>query len=68
MGYGERPGQAPRCHGIDSPAPTVVPSGTHALVEPFILPHRQFDQMDTDPIAAFRASLALMESLFEVRP
>jgi DNA (cytosine-5)-methyltransferase 1 len=35
--YGERPGQKPRCHSIDSPLPTVVGSNTHALVEPFII-------------------------------
>jgi len=35
--YGERPGQAPRCHDIGEPMPTVVGSQTHALVEPFII-------------------------------
>jgi DNA (cytosine-5)-methyltransferase 1 len=30
--YGERPGQAPRTHSLDEPLPTVVGSGTHALV------------------------------------
>lgn len=48
--YGEREGQSPRCHSIDKPAPTVVAGNTHALVEPFILPHRQFTNMTVDDI------------------
>lgn len=35
--YGERPGQAPRCHDVNDPMPTVVGTQTHALVEPFLL-------------------------------
>lgn len=37
--YGERSGQAPRTHDIDSPAPTVVAGNTHALVQPFLVPY-----------------------------
>ena len=49
--YGEREGQSPRCHDIEGPVPTVVASGqTHGVVEPFILPHRQFDRMDVDSV------------------
>jgi DNA (cytosine-5)-methyltransferase 1 len=45
--YGERPGQAPRCHPTDAPLPTVVAGGvTHALVEPFLA-----DMRGTDPAA-----------------
>lgn len=50
--YGEREGQTPRTHDIDRPFPTVVAGGsTHALVEPFLLPHRQFDGMQVDDVA-----------------
>ena len=48
---GERPGQTPRTHSVDSPVPTVVACRpTHAVVEPFILPHRKFQQMDVDSV------------------
>lgn len=37
MGYGERPGQAPRCMGVDQSLGTVVAGGIkHALVSPSI--------------------------------
>lgn len=49
--YGEREGQAPRCHDIGRPVPTVVAGGVaHGVVEPFILPHRQFDGMQVDDV------------------
>lgn len=36
--YGEREGQAPRCHDAGAPLPTVVAGGvTHGLVEPFVM-------------------------------
>lgn len=35
--YGERPGQTPRTHSIDDPAPTVPATCQHGLVEPFVL-------------------------------
>ena len=37
-GYGERPGQAPRIHDIDSPLPTVVAKGKQNLVQPVTAP------------------------------
>lgn len=35
--FGERPGQEPRCHSIDDPAPAVTSHGAGALVEPFLV-------------------------------
>jgi DNA (cytosine-5)-methyltransferase 1 len=35
--YGERPGQAPRTHGLADPVPTIVGTAAHALIEPFLL-------------------------------
>lgn len=40
VGYGERPGQAPRVPGLDKPLGTVVASGArHALVAAFLAKH-----------------------------
>lgn len=39
--YGERLGQAKRCHDIDKPMPTVVGSITHGLVEPFLVAFKE---------------------------
>lgn len=51
VNYGERPGQSPRCHDIDQPLPTVTAGGvSHGVVQPFILPHRQFDNMSVDSV------------------
>lgn len=37
IGYGEAPGQAPRCNSIDSPLGTIVAGGIkHAVVAPFL--------------------------------
>jgi DNA (cytosine-5)-methyltransferase 1 len=36
--FGERPGQAPRTHAVDSPLPTVTGHGAGALAEPFLVP------------------------------
>ncbi|MCW1921299.1 DNA cytosine methyltransferase [Luteolibacter arcticus] len=36
--FGERPGQEPRTHDIDRPAPAVTSHGAGALVQPFIVP------------------------------
>ena len=46
---------------IDKPLSTITTMGaTHAVVTPFILPHRQFDRMDVDsvekPLRTFTAS------------
>jgi DNA (cytosine-5)-methyltransferase 1 len=35
--WGEREGQRPRTHDIDSPLPTIVGSPTHGLIEPFLV-------------------------------
>lgn len=35
--YGERPGQTPRSHDIDSPLPTVVGTVAHGIVSPFLV-------------------------------
>jgi DNA (cytosine-5)-methyltransferase 1 len=48
--FGERSGQDPRIHSVDAPTPTITSHGAGALVQPFILPHRQFDRMDVDSI------------------
>lgn len=48
--YGEREGQAPRTHSVDEPLPTVVGTTSHGVVQPFILPHRQFDGMQVDDV------------------
>ncbi len=40
IGYGERKGQAPRIHDIDSPLPTEVSSSKHYLCEPKIAPYQ----------------------------
>ena len=38
--YGEREGQAPRCHGVDEPAHTIVPTGNEgALVAAYLAQH-----------------------------
>lgn len=37
VNYGERTGQAPRCHDIDSPLPTVVGTISHAVIEAFVI-------------------------------
>lgn len=34
---GERAGQEPRCHSIESPMPTICTENGHALVEPFLV-------------------------------
>ena len=39
MGYGERPGQAPRALDIDKPIGTLVGSQKHALVSAFMAKH-----------------------------
>jgi DNA (cytosine-5)-methyltransferase 1 len=40
-GYGERPTQPPRTHGIDAPAPTIAAQGRLHLAEPFIIAMEQ---------------------------
>jgi DNA (cytosine-5)-methyltransferase 1 len=40
--WGERPGQAPRVHSVDDPAPTICAQGRVQLVEP-IIKGREFD-------------------------
>lgn len=35
--FGERDGQAPRCHAIDGPAPTITGQGAGSLVMPYML-------------------------------
>lgn len=37
IGYGENKNQAPRVHDIDNPMPTLVSSGKHWLVTPFLV-------------------------------
>lgn len=39
VGYGERPGQAPRVHDINAPLPTVVSTVKQHLVEPLVSPY-----------------------------
>lgn len=39
VGYGERPGQAPRAPGLDKPLGTVVGARKHALVAAFLAKH-----------------------------
>ena len=39
IGYGERKGQAPRVHDIETPLPTIVGSGKHYLCEPTLAPY-----------------------------
>lgn len=34
--FGERPGQTPRIHSVDDPAPTICATGRVQLVEPFV--------------------------------
>lgn len=36
--FGERPGQEPRTHDVESPLPVVTSHGAGALVQPFIVP------------------------------
>lgn len=36
--FGERPGQVPRTHSIDDPAPTITSHGAGALIEPYLIP------------------------------
>lgn len=38
--FGERPGQDPRTHDLDQPAPAVTGHGAGALVQPFIVPQQ----------------------------
>lgn len=38
MGYGERKGQQPRIHDIESPLPTIVGKDKHGLCEPVMAP------------------------------
>lgn len=38
MGYGERNGQAPRVHNIESPVPTSVGKGKHGICNPVMVP------------------------------
>lgn len=40
IGYGERKGQAPRVHDIDSPLPTEVGTGKHYVCTPFMAQHK----------------------------
>lgn len=40
IGYGERKGQSPRIHDIDSPLPTEVSSNKHYVCEPKIAPYQ----------------------------
>lgn len=37
--FGERPGQQPRAHDVNSPLPAVTGQGAGSLVEPFIVEH-----------------------------
>ncbi len=37
IGYGEREGQPPRIHSMDSPLPTAVSGGKHYLCEPYLI-------------------------------
>lgn len=37
VGYGERPGQAPRCQPVTAPLSTVVGAGKHALIVPTLV-------------------------------
>lgn len=40
----------PRMQDVETPLPTLTTKNGHALIEPFILPHRQFSQMDVDSV------------------
>lgn len=40
IGYGERDGQAPRIHDIDSPLPTEVSTGKHYICNPIMAPYQ----------------------------
>lgn len=40
IGYGERQGQAPRIHDIDSPLPTEVSSNKHYVCQPLMSPYQ----------------------------
>jgi DNA (cytosine-5)-methyltransferase 1 len=42
--FGERKGQAPRTHDVDSPVPTVTGTNSPQLVTPFLLPHDQWQE------------------------
>lgn len=69
--FGERPGQSPRCHDVDSPMPTVVGSMTHGVCTPFITHithHGPRNQHSVDsPVptitTAHRGELALVEPI-----
>lgn len=50
--FGERAGQAPRCHGVDEPLPAVTSHGAGAVVEPsleLVEPVLQRAHGDVDP-------------------
>lgn len=63
--YGERPGQAPRTHGVNAPLPTVVGSVTHGLVQPYLVPYYGTGEADSlnDPARTLtgRDRLGLVE-------
>lgn len=40
IGYGERKGQSPRIHNIDSPLPTEVSTGKHYVCNPIMAPYQ----------------------------
>lgn len=48
--FGERKGQDPRTHSVDDPLPAVTSHGAGGLVQPFILPHRMYKQMDVGSV------------------
>ncbi len=52
--YGERPGQAPRTHGVDEPVPTIPATGggKFGLVEPFVVTMRGTEPSHLDASAS----------------
>jgi DNA (cytosine-5)-methyltransferase 1 len=65
VGFGEREGQAPRCHSVDAPLPTVVGNVKHAVIEPHLLPQQSGGALrpvsEPAPTIATAGAIAIVE-------
>lgn len=62
--FGEAPGQAPRCHSVENPLPTVTSRGAGNLVVPILAPLA--GEIDPRRIVEFHGNLYVLEILYRM--
>ena len=66
--YGERNGQRPRTHSLKKPLPTVVGSGTHAVIEPVAMVIGQQSCAKARPVSQPLPTVATAGAIALVQP